>query len=248
MKQVIHIILSICFLASFLTSEGQNSTEVVGERVSQKDILKMLPPLQDLFDSAAIFSPLLKMYDSDIIIQELKIKLEKREWMENLSFEAGLKFGMFDNLVLTEDLGLEDLAATTTQQTRYNVGVLFKIPLSSILNGKNVQIAELEVEKLRYQKEETLAKLRQLVIVQFYNIVKAHKKMGIKNRDVQSYNVQVLRAERDFENGLINIAEYTRLLNMQSSTILSLEDAKVEFIMAIQILKETVGTDIKLKL
>jgi outer membrane protein TolC len=248
MKRVIHIVFTICFLAAALTGAGQEIKGEVNKSIEQKDIISMLPPLKDLFDSAAMFSPLLKMYNSDIIIQELKIKLEKREWMETLSFEASLKFGLFDNLILTEDLGIEDLATSTTQQTRYNVGVLFKIPLSSFLNGKNVQVAELEADKLRYQKEETLTKLRQLVIVQYYNIVKAHKRMGIKMKGVKSYDVQVLQAERDFENGMINIAEYTRLLNMQSSTNLDLEDAKVEFIMAIQILKETVGADIKLKL
>lgn len=248
MKQVFHIIFTICFLAGFLTGAGQGISEGINKNIAEKDILAMLPPLQNLFDSAAMFSPLLKMYDSDIVIQQLKVKLEKQGWMENLSFEAGLKYGKFDNLVLTEDLGLNDLAASTTQQTRYNLGVLFKIPLSRVLNGKNVQLAEIEADKLRYQKEETLTKLRQLVIVQYYNIVKAHNKLKVKIKDAEAYKIQVIRAERDFESGMINIAEYTRLLNMQSSTNLSLEDAKVEFIMAIQILKETVGTDIKLKL
>lgn len=247
MRQVLHIIFAICFLAGSVTGAGQGISNGVDKSIAEKDIISMLPPLKNLFDSAAIYSPLLKVYDSDIVINELKVQLEKREWMDRLSFEAGVKFGMFDNLVLTEDLGFEDLNASTTQQTRYNVGVLLKLPLSSVLNGKNIEIAKMEAKKLRYEKEETLAELRKLIIVQYYNIVKAHNKLGIKIKDAESYKVQVLRAERDFENGMINIAEYTRLLNMQSSTNLSVEDAKVEFIMAIQILKETIGTEIKLK-
>ncbi|MCD6355192.1 MAG: hypothetical protein J7L95_06555, partial [Prolixibacteraceae bacterium] len=62
--------------------------------------------------------------------------------------------------------------------------------------------------------------------------------------NVESFRVQMLRANKDLENGLINISEYARLRDLLSRASLSLEDSKSEFITAVQLLKETVGIPI----
>ncbi|HCE56851.1 MAG TPA: hypothetical protein DER09_03390 [Prolixibacteraceae bacterium] len=226
---------------------AQTGNDIIGHTLAENDITEALPPLRDLQDSAELYSPLLKMYDSEIIIQELKVKLEKREWMDYLGFEASMKYGLFDNLLIVEDLGIVDSQTNTTEQMRYTFGVLFKIPLSGFAENNNVLIAREETEKLRLKKEQTVKELRQLVIVQYYNVVKAHKKMVINTGDVEIYRVQTLRAEKDFENRLIDVSEYSRLHDLSSRASVALEESKIEFITALQILQETVGVKIKLK-
>lgn len=245
-----NVVVILIFLISISNSGylfGQGYNDVLEKSLQKNDITKQLPAIKNLQDSAIRYSPLLKMYDSDLIIQKLKIRLEKREWMRSLGFEAGAKYGLFDNLILTEDLGYQDVATSMTEQTRYNIGIFLKIPLSAIADKSNVQIARQEVDKLRYQKEESVLQLRQLIIIQYNNVVKAHKKLIIQTSDVESYKVQMLRADKDLENGLINISEYARLRDMLSRATLGLEDSKVEFITAIQLLQETVGININLR-
>ena len=240
---MIRIFIALTLLLLLLTSQviwGQGFNDVIEKSLQENDISKQLPPISELQDSAVIHSPLLKIYDSDIVIQKLKIKSEKREWMHSLGFEAGAKYGLFDNLILKEDLGIQDVATSTTEQTRYNLGFFLKIPLSSIYDKSNIRIAKEEVDKLRYQKQESVLELRQL-IVQYNNVIRAHKNLIIRTSDVESYKVQMLRADKDLENGLINIAEYARLRDMLSRATLGLEDSKVEFITALQLLQETVG-------
>ena len=245
--QKLKIILFFITILYSTVSNAQTDFDYLDSELEKNGIQNLLPPLQTLLDSAQQHSPLLKVYDSEIIIQQLKIQSEKREWMESLGFQAGARYGLFDNLILKEALGIEDLAASTTEQTRYDVGVFLKIPLSSLADKSNVQMAKEEKNRLNFQKLNTLRELRQLVIIQYNNVIKAHKKMLINSHQVETYKVQMLSAEKDYENGIIDIAEYARLNNLYTTALISKEDTKIEFITALQLLRETTGTKIHLK-
>lgn len=234
-------------LFAFMQVNGQSLNEIIDKNLTDNDITNQLPTLQQLQDSAVKHSPLLKIIDSDMVIQQLKIKSEKREWMRSLGFEAGAKYGMFDNLILTEDLGYQDLATSTTEQTRYNLGVYLRIPISSIIDNSNIKLATEEKNRLRYEKANSIKELRQLIIIQYNNIVKAHKGVVIRTAHVESYQVQMLRAEKDYENGVINIAEYARLQDVTLRAQLALEESKVELLTALQLLQETVGIKLSFK-
>lgn len=247
-SQISKILFLILLGTSTLFLKAQEYSDIIERSLANNDIVNQLPKLNNLLDSAEVHSPLLKMYDSDLVIQELKIKSEKRDWMRNLGFEAGAKYGLFDNLILKEDLGIEDVATSTTEQTRYNVGLFLKIPLASIADKSNENIAREEINRLKYQKESSLQELRKLIIVQYNNVVKAHRGIVIRINDLESYRVQMIRAEKDYQNGQINVAEYARLKDYYLNSQIDLEENKVEFITALQLLQETVGIKINLKI
>lgn len=227
--------------------EAQNGFDYLNSELEKDGIQNLIPSLEALLDSAERHSPLLKVYDSEIVIQQLKIKSEKREWMESLGFQAGARYGLFDNLILKETLDIEDLAVSTTEQTRYDIGIFLKIPLSSIADKSNIQIAKEEGNRLKFQKLNTLSELRKLVIIQYNNVIKAQKKLLINSQQVETYKIQMIRAEKDYENGIIDIAEFSRLNNLYTTALINREDTKVEFITALQLLRETTATNIHLK-
>ena len=238
----------ILFFSLLVTREvkAQVSEDFITKSLSENDISKELPPLDTLLAIAEQNSPLLNFYNADVIINELKVISEKRDWMEHLSFETDLRYGLFDNLLVTQQMGREDLATSTTEQTRYSVGVSLKIPLSKIADRKNrVNIAKSEKVKAMYQHEVAVRELRELVIVQYNNILKAHRLMVVNNANVSSFSVQVIRAEKDFTNGQINIAELARLREMLARGIENFESTKSDFQLAFLLLQETVGTHLK---
>lgn len=241
--------IPVIFLLSYIftfTLNAQFSEEFITKSLKENDISKELPPIDSLLELAEKNSPLLNFYNADIIINELKVISEKRDWMEHLTFETDMRYGLFDNLVLTGELGRDDLATSTTEQTRYSVGVALRIPLSKIADRKNrVNIAKNETEKARFQHEFAIKELRQLVIVQYNNIIKAHRLMVINNANVSSFNVQVMRAEQDFINGRINIAELARLREMLARGMENFETNKSDFQLAYLLMQETVGIHLK---
>ncbi len=238
------------FVFTFLFFSGiakaQLQEDVITKSLRENDFSKELPTLDSLMFFAEQNSPLLRFYDADIIINKLKVVSEKRDWMEHLAFETDARYGLFDNLILKEDLGTQDLAASTTEQTRYSVGVSLRIPLSKIADRKNrINIAKSETQKAVYQHEAAIKELRQLVIVQYNNVLKSHRLMIVNNANVTSFKVQVLRAEKDFLNGKINIAELARLREMLARGIENFESNKSAFQLAYLVLQETVGINLK---
>jgi len=244
MKIVFGILLFSLF-SSFCV-KAQFPEDFITRSLKENDISKDLPPIDSLLEWAEKNSPLLSFYNADIIINELKVISEKRDWMEHLAFEADARYGLFDNLILTDDLGREDLSMSTTERTRYSLAIDLRIPLSKIVDRKNrINIAKNETNKARFQRETAIKELRQLVILQYNNIIKAHRLMVVSNANVSSFNVQAIRAEKDFVNGKINIAELARLREMLARGIENFESNKSDFQLAYLLMQETVGTNLK---
>lgn len=227
--------------------KGQTYDELIANTMTGKDITERLPALATLQAQAEENSPLLKIHDANMLIKQIRINSEKREWMRHLGFDAGVKYGLFDNLIIREDLGLDEVATSTTEQTRYNLGVFLKIPLSTFADKSAVKLAVAERDIEILVRESTLSDLRQLVIIQYGNVVSAYRSLVILNNSVEVYRIQMLRAEKDFENGKINIDEFARLNDMLARNTLNLEDIKIEYFTALKLLEETVGVKINIK-
>jgi len=242
MKRKLRVFFLIFLIPACLLSQEYDNLS------SQKeDIIKMLPPLRDLIDSAERNSPLLKMIEADLVIQKLKTISSKREWMNNIGFEANVRYGygLLDNFVISQNFG-SDLYYQNVE-TRYNVGLFLKIPLSNVYDRSSTKISIKEQEKAKYQLEKTLNELRQLIIVQYNNVVKAHRTLGLRTESLALYQIQAERAEKDYLNGQISISEYARLKEMLTVSLMNLEENKIEFITALQLLQEAVGIKIVLK-
>ena len=66
-RLITYILLGLILISSKVGAQTGN--DIIGQTLAKNDITEMLPPLRDLQDSAELYSPLLKMYDSEIIIQ-----------------------------------------------------------------------------------------------------------------------------------------------------------------------------------
>lgn len=243
LKQIVIIVFVFTSLQGFT----QGYKDLIGNTIDGKDISLRLPTVEELQISASENSPLLKLHDSEIVIKELQVRLLKRDWMNNFGFDAGVKYGLFDNLIITEDLGLDEVATSSTEQTRYSVGVFLRIPLSLIADKSNVKIAQVELEKTKYQREIIILELNKLIITQYANVLKAYRTLVIQNNSVETYRLQMLNAQNEFNNTEISIADLARFNDMLLKAMINLENIKIEYITAIQLLEETVGVDINLK-
>lgn len=248
MKIKNYIFILVCvLLASTQLSLSQTYEELVLNTSSQKDIYERLPSVDQLYDIALENSPTFKMLDAEVQIGQLRVKEEKRAWMNSLGVEGEIKHGLYDNLILTEDLGYDSFETTKTEQTRYSIGVYIKMPISAMIDKGAVKAAKIEKEQLVYQREARMRELKQLIIQQYNNVIKLYRTIVIKNNLVESYRTQTVRADIDFKNGNIDVFEYSRLMELSTKATLELEEAKIDFSTAFKILEEIVGAKITLK-
>ena len=76
--------------------------------------------------------------------------------------------------------------------------------------------------------------------------MKAHRLFFINASIVESSKLQSIRAEKDFKNGVINLADYTRLQQMLNQAIRAYESQRAEFLIAFKALEGTVGIQIEM--
>lgn len=225
---------------------AQSAVQFSNDSIAKVDITEQLPPLAELQEIAVENSPVSKMLDADIRVGASKVNEEKRLWMKSLGIEGSARYGIFDNLYLADDYSSIESMLATTKESRFYIGGYVKMPISDIIDRSNIKTAIAEKERLQYQKQARIIELRQLVIIQYNELIKAYRKVQINTNAAETHRLQMLRAEIDFNNGKINVAEYARLDNMLSKTLLELEDAKLDYATAFQVLEETVGIKIKL--
>ncbi|MCT4602816.1 MAG: TolC family protein, partial [Marinifilum sp.] len=152
-------LLLTCIFVGFSFANAQNNEQVVAKVMEGELIADLLLPLGAMQQMAIENSPLLKYHNSQVLISELRIQAEKRDWMNSLDFEASARYGLFDNLIISEDLNT-DASASTTEQTRYSVGLSLKIPLSKIIDRTNLKQAKAEFDKYRFQQQSNERELR----------------------------------------------------------------------------------------
>lgn len=233
-----------CFFASITV--GQVNDDAIALSLTQNDVSKEIRSLPELLLLAEQHSPKLKFYNAAINVTSIKIKSEKTAWMQHMGFDADLRYGMFDNLILSQALGRDDYSTSSTKQTRYSTGVYFKMPISAISSRKKlIGIAEEEKEMAIYQRESAIRELRELVIVQYNNVLKFNRLMIISSQTRETFNVQCIRAEKDFINGLIPIAEYARLQEMLTRSTENYESYRAQYTTAYMLLEETIGVKLK---
>ena len=244
---IVKISITFLILSISIISKGQDIFKPTENELDLYDLQGQLLPLEQLLDSAEIYSPLLKMIDADIIIQDLKIKSEKRDWLSYFSLTGTAQHGMFDNLIVNQGLDEDYLGSTNTKQSRYSVGLSVKVPFSSIFDKFNRNAAINEKEKLQFQRDNTISELRKLVITQYGNLLRARTKLIVKTSEMETVKLQMIDTEVNYRNGKIPLTDYTKqkgdLLKLQ----LELEEIKIEHTVALHLLQETVGININLK-
>jgi len=237
-------ILLIFFFAQLVSA--QSITAFIEKGLEENDISKKLPPLDTLILMAKDFSPFIKVTISEQQYRDGVVSAEQRAWLEYINLEAGYNYGIFDNLSNQQIAGdPQSQTLFSTEQSRYNVGVSIRLPLSAIINRRaRILSAKGEAEKARFETRVAEVELEQKVQYLYNTVLKNHRMYYVSNSIVDSYRVQSLRAEKDFSSGIINVTEYTRLQQMLNQATMNFELHRSEFIASVMALENIIGAEL----
>jgi len=236
------------FLILLTTPVVGLAQETEGFNLLKDDIEMLLPPLQAIIDSALAKNPDVKAKDLQIKINEFKLKSERMRWSENLGFQTDMRYGTFDNFSTNTAAGQSPaVLATRNNQLNYGVGAYVKIPLYDFLNHRSlIGASKAEVEQAASVAEVQRDALRQIVIKQYQELILKQKLLRIKSKYLETSRIDVAMAEKAFQNGLISVAEYSRISAITATTEVDFETSKNEFSTAFMILEEIAKTKFKL--
>jgi outer membrane protein TolC len=212
------------------------------------DLSKLLPPLESLIDSALAHDPSVKFRDLQIVVNRSKLKADKSYWMRNLGIQGDVRYGTFNIFSTNTAEGQNpDNIATQENQFNYGVGAFIKFPLIDLLNRKNqISWATAEIEQARSMVEVQKKEIRQLVITRYNELILKHNLLKIKAKYLALIKTNTLMTEQEFQNGIVDISEYSRITGISTNAESDFETARVEFLTAYMMLEEIIGFKLNL--
>ncbi len=241
-------ILILLLLILGNVGSAQSINEFIVKGLKDNDISKKLPPLDTLIARAKAHSPFLKVTLNEQQYRDGVVSFEQRAWLQYINLEAGYNYGVFDNLSNSQIAGdPQSQALFSTEQSRYQVGVSLRLPLSAIINRRaNILSKKGEAKKARFETEVAEMELAQKVVSMYNDLLKIHRMFFISSSIVDNFRVQSLRAEKDFANGTINVTEYTRLQQMMNQATMNYELLRSDFVAAVMALRGISGYDFEI--
>ena len=225
----------------------------VAQSVQKSDLFKIeiesvLPPLGNLIDSAVSHNPYVRFRDLQIIVNKCKYNADRSQWLRNVGVQTDIRRGTFDNFSTNTSEGQNpSLLATRSSQTNYGIGAYIKFPIYDFVNRKNqMNLSKTELEQAERMAEVQRDEVRQLVIRQYQELILNQKLIRNKSKYFETAKVSMAMAEKEFQNGVIPVGEYSRISEIVNRADDDFETARINFITSYLILEEIVGVKFNL--
>lgn len=203
-------------------------------------------PLEDLISDAMTQSPTLKVQALNVDNISHKMRIMDREWTNYLSAIATGQVGnlrFFDNL---ESTTTTDFRTITRENTFYSVGIHLRVPLGDFMTKSDRRaLLENQLEQEKLVVEDRQHRIRELVIRQYYELQLKVKLITVRSKDLDFHKIAAESAEKYFREGNMTLEEYTDAISLRNKAEASLEETKMAAQLAYQLLRETVGRDIR---
>ena len=183
-----------------------------------------LPPLDSLIHAAIGHSGSFSYYLYETQLKEEELKQQQKDWLEYINITGDAGYGQFDQLWLNRfSYDYDYSLLTNSKQMRYSAGIAARIPLSAFINRRNnIKIATLNVDKAVQEMEQAKEQISSYVIELYFKSLSDYRVMLIREKQMESSELEVEKAEKDFIDSKIPFAAY-------SSTERNLYKAQIEF-------------------
>ena len=243
------VILCSLSLSLSFAQYDEDIEQFISQKIAENDIVKQLPPLDSLLTIAIKVSPELQYQYADERYFKARHRLSQTRWLDYFYVEGVYNYGIFDNLTTQQLSGQPNVGQSllSTTQSRYSFGPSIKIPVSAILNRKNdIRAAKAEKERSLGGRDIIIAKVREETIKRYNDVVKNHRMLLAIRVMIDTYSIQTKRANKEFRNGIIDIAEFTRLQQMHHEALIAMESQKSDYQLSVKLLEEITGAKLKL--
>lgn len=209
----------------------------------KEGIEKFLPPLSVLIDSALNHNAYVQYRDLGVVVERCKLKASKIEWTRNLGLQANYGYGNLYYYSTVSTGGIEPPASVSNRsEIKYSGAVYLSMPFYTIANRRNqIRLSKAEYEQAQWMSEHQREETRMMIIRQYNDVILKHRVFRIKSAFWETARINFEMVEKEFLNGVIPIAEYSRLSDATSRAQTDFETSRTDFVTAFMILEEMVG-------
>ncbi|MFA8451144.1 MAG: TolC family protein [Bacteroidales bacterium] len=233
-------VFSITFCLLIFTS-NIFSQEKFESYIEVKDLSKVLPPLDNLIDSAIYNSSEIKRESNRAEFFRREAKTKKREWTKHFGLVSEVNYGNWQHLDWNE-LNSYDFVLSQSRRTNWIIGAYLRFPFFALLDRKNSIEKEKKMQNVILAQEDVARKrVIDEVTKLYYELLQNQRKLKISNEFQQFTLVQMKMAENRFYQGEISVSEYTRLKEIQIRGKLQFENIFSSFRTSYHLLENKVG-------
>lgn len=200
------------------------------QQLTPEDYINMqLPPLHVLMENAR-HAPQVGYYESNREIEERELKTVRRNWLRSFKLNANYNYGSSDIYNQNyQDSNIPVWTTTTTgrDQSWWNVGASFSMPLDEIFNRRNrIKQQRKRLESIEYEMNSWYDEICLKIIEAYTSAVENLSLLESSARSMVAAKAQYTAAESDFVNGKIDAQTLSRQKSIESSAIREYEQTR----------------------
>lgn len=246
MIRIYSLMLMLFIMVSVFAQSAAKTDSVSNDLAFEKLII---PNLETCIQSALTNSPLLKANDQQIekLLEEIKIK--KKSWLDYVQIDANSRYGLFNQLTLSESTGGTDIAVQQAkEQFNYFAGLTIKLPLSYFVSNKNEQkILKHSIKESELKKEELKNEISKLVVVEYFKLKNYYDMLDAQQNNLQTTQIDYLKAKKDVQNGMLGMTEFASVSTSYTKAVEAFTKTKNDYYTQFYILKILTGSNLQQK-
>ena len=203
-----------------------------------------LPPLQLLIDSALMYSPLMRMADQEILLSQYALLDVRRDWMKKVNLTTDARYGsMFDYSRMSSLSGGSFIPfSANLYSLTVGAGMGVYMPISDVFDRKRlISSAKTKIEQAEIKKEDIERAVKQVIVSAYYEVLSLQKTLETHSKIQSSSDMLYEQTKSDFEENIINLAEYNKVYETYLNSQNTYETHKNNLLKAIRTLEINVG-------
>lgn len=241
LKPTSHLLLLLFFSNLFLLLLHQRAfaqEETIFQKIKKETSLAdQLPPLDTLIKIAVEFHPSIKVNDELVGSAQQRLSVENKMWLNWISPYGNYSYG--NQAILTSGSTPSDLGRIANG---YRVGINIGFPIGDIWARKNRKaFQQHELKATEQKREEVKLIISEYVVLAYNTMIYNYRMMSVRYDMMQKAKLDVQLAESDFKTNNMTAAAYTAIQQIYTGTISEYENARKDFLIAMQKLELLLG-------
>jgi outer membrane protein TolC len=177
-----------------------------------------------LTDSAIKYSPVVRTSANNEAYANANLQISKKSIYNAVSLVSSYNYGTNYSATNNPSGGSIGANFTTAQTGFYNLGVGIRLPLSEILNRKNIiKVGESQVNMAAAEKDNAVLYIKQEVIRLYQDFKLMHKLLSISSQNKQASQVNNTMAEKNFLNAQLTVDQVSGVLEIYNKSVVEYE-------------------------
>jgi outer membrane protein TolC len=197
-----------------------------------------------LIDSAIKYSPQARLSRSNEARIKANYNINKRSIYNVLSIRTSLGYGSNFSAINNQSATLSE-NYTTGSSAFYSIGVGLQLPISQIINNKDIKKVERSiVEAAVADKDNTIQTIKHDVIKAYQDLKLAQKLLNVSSKNKQSAEIIFNLSEKNFLNGQLTVDQVTLVTESHNKAVIDFETNLIKFQTSYMELEEITGTNL----